>query len=165
MKQVSVTLHPYCRFFFRAKRAVVIGDPMQLKHISTLSKGKDEQLLVKHGLLEDFPSWSYSHRSLFDLATSLCSSGDVVTLRDHHRSHEHIMGFSNDIFYEGKLRIATNYAKLKRPRPDEPAVRWIDVRGTTVRPRNGGAYNDAEAQVVVEELVRFADEGYTGTIE
>ena len=149
---------------FRAKRVVVIGDPMQLKHISTLSKGKDEQLLVKHELLDDFPSWSYSHRSLFDLATSLCTSGDVVTLRDHHRSHEHIMGFSNDAFYEGKLRIATNYAKLKRPRPDEPAVRWIDVKGSTVRPRNGGAYNLKEAQQVVDELVRFANEGYTGSI-
>ena len=53
---------------------------------------------------------------------------------------------------------------MKRPRPDEPAVRWIDVKGSTVRPRNGGAYNLKEAQQVVDELVRFANEGYTGSI-
>lgn len=149
---------------YRARRIVVIGDPMQLRHISTLSKQQDQQLLSKHGLVDDYPGWAYSARSLFDLASSLCRSEDIVALRDHHRSHADIIEFSNNTFYEGRLRIATNYDRLRRPRPDEPAVRWVDVQGKTVRPGSGGAVNEAEAQAVVEEIERLVSQGYRGSI-
>jgi len=89
---------------FRARRVVVIGYPMQLRHISTLSKHQDQLLLSKHGLLGDYAGWAYSVRSLFDLASSLCRSEDIVALRDHHRSHPDIIEFSNTEFYEGRLR-------------------------------------------------------------
>lgn len=149
---------------YRARRVVVIGDPMQLRHISRLSKQQDQQLLSKHGLVDDYPGWAYSVRSLFDLASSLCRSEDIVALRDHHRSHADIIEFSNDTFYEGRLRIATNYDRLRRPRLDEPAVRWVDVQGTTVRPGSGGAVNEAEAQAVVKEIERLISQGYRGSI-
>ena len=149
---------------YRARRVVVIGDPMQLRHISTLSKQQDQQLLSKHDLLDDYPGWAYSARSLFDLASSLCRSEDIVALRDHHRSHADIIEFSNDAFYEGRLRIATNYDRLRRPRLDEPAVRWVDVQGKTVRPGSGGAVNEAEAQAVVKEIERLISQGYRGSI-
>jgi very-short-patch-repair endonuclease/ATP-dependent exoDNAse (exonuclease V) alpha subunit len=149
---------------YRARRVVVIGDPMQLRHISTLSKQQDQQLLSKHSLLDDHPGWAYSARSLFDLASSLCRSEDIVALRDHHRSHADIIQFSNDAFYEGRLRVATNYDRLRRPRLDEPAVRWVDVQGKTVRPGSGGAVNEAEAQAVVKEIERLISQGYRGSI-
>ena len=87
-----------------------------------------------------------------------------MALRDHHRSHADIIEFSNNTFYEGRLRIATNYDRLRRPRPDEPAVRWVDVQGKTVRPGSGGAVNEAEAQAVVEEIERLVSQGYRGSI-
>jgi very-short-patch-repair endonuclease len=149
---------------YRARRAVVIGDPMQLRHISTLSTRQDQELLWKHGLVEDYPGWAYSARSLFDLARSLCRSEDVVALRDHHRSHADIIEFSNEAFYGGCLRIATNHERLRRPCPDEPAVRWLDVQGRTVRPPGGGAMNEAEAQAVVTEVERLVSQGYRGSI-
>jgi very-short-patch-repair endonuclease len=149
---------------FRAHRAVVIGDPMQLRHISTLSKQQDQQLLSKHGLVDDYPGWAYSPRSLFDLASSLCRSEDIVALRDHHRSHADIIEFSNEMFYEGRLRVATNYDYLRRPRQDEPAVRWIHVQGRTVRPGTGGAVNEEEAHKVVAEIERLLGQGYRGSV-
>ena len=149
---------------FRTRRVVVIGDPMQLRHISTLSKQQDQQLLGKHGLIDDYPGWAYSTRSLFDLASSLCKSEDIVSLRDHHRSHADIIGFSNREFYENKLRVATNYQYLKRPRTDEPAVRWVNVRGRVVRPGTGGAVNEEEARAVVDEVERLLSQGYRGSI-
>ena len=97
---------------YRARRAVIIGDPMQLRHISALSKQQDQQLLSKHDLLDDFPGWAYSARSLFDLASGLCRSEDIVALRDHHRSHADIIEFSNEHFYERRLRVATKYERL-----------------------------------------------------
>ncbi len=149
---------------FRAKRVVVIGDPMQLRHISTLTKHQDQQLLTKYDLLRDHPGWSYSTRSLFDLASSLCQSDDIVVLRDHHRSHADIIGFSNDAFYEGRLRIATNYERLRFPQRSAPAVRWINVRGKARRPGSGGAINEPEAAAVVAELERLSLQNYRGSI-
>jgi len=149
---------------YRARRVVVIGDPKQLRHISTLSKQQDQQSLSQHGLLEDYPGWAYSTRSLFDLASSLCRSEDIVSLRDHHRSHADIIEFSNGAFYEGRLRVATRYDRLLKPWNDQPAARWIDVRGKVVRPSTGGALNDVEANAVVKEIERLLDQGYRGSI-
>ena len=149
---------------YRAKRVVVIGDPMQLRHISTLSKGQDRQLLNKHRLLDDFPGWAYSTRSVFDLASSLCRSEDIVALREHHRSHSDIIEFSNAEFYEGRLRVATRYDQLRRPNNQRSALRWVEVTGKAVRPSGGGALNEQEARAVVAELERLVIEGYRGSI-
>lgn len=149
---------------YRTKQVVIIGDPMQLKHISTLSKHQDLQLLSKHDLVNDYPGWAYSNRSLFDLGSSICNSEDIVSLRDHHRSHEDIIKFSNETFYEGRLRVATNYNRLKLTSRDKPVVRWIDVKGQAARPGTGGAVNEKEAEAVVEEIKRLVSQGYRGSI-
>lgn len=149
---------------YRAHRVVIIGDPMQLRHISTLPKQQDQQLLSKYNLINDYPGWAYSTRSLFDVASSMCRSEDIVALQDHHRSHADIIGFSNEVFYDGRLRVATNYDRLLRPREDEPAIRWIDIAGKTVRPAAGGAVNEIEARAVVDEISRLVTEGYQGSI-
>ncbi len=149
---------------FRARNVVVIGDPKQLRHISTLSKQQDTQLLTKHELVSDYARWSYSTKSLFDLASSLCRSEDIVNLRDHHRSHADIIEFSNSHFYEGRLRVATNYERLKFLKSEEPVVRWIDVKGKTIRPGTGGAVNNQEALAVVDEIQRLVTQGYRGSI-
>lgn len=149
---------------YRSQNVTIIGDPKQLRHISKLTKAQDQQLLSKHKLLDDFPGWAFSTRSLFDLASSLCHSNDIVTLRDHHRSHAEIIEFSNNVFYENRLRIATRYDRLKRPSIDEPAVRWINVDGKATRPGSGGAINKEEAYSVVDEVVRLGLQGYKGNI-
>ena len=149
---------------YRSKSAVILGDPEQLRHISALRRDKDSQLLLQHGLDTDFMSWSYSAHSLFDLASSLCNSDDIVTLRDHHRSHADIVGYSNEQFYENRLRIATNYSRLRMPSTDAPAIRWVDLKGRVVRPSSGGAVNEDEAQAVVEELQRLLQQNYRGSI-
>ncbi|MCG3147732.1 MAG: ATP-dependent RecD-like DNA helicase [Verrucomicrobiae bacterium] len=150
---------------YRAKRAVIIGDPKQLKHISTLPEKQDMQLLPKHGLVEGFGNWAYSVNSLFDLSSGLCRSNDIVSLRDHHRSHADIIGFSNRQFYEGRLRIATRYDRLRPAQRDQAAVRWLDVRGNVTKPAGGGALNEEEARMVVRELERLVlQQGYRGSV-
>jgi very-short-patch-repair endonuclease len=140
---------------FRAKRAVVIGDPQQLRHISRLSEQRDQALMVKHNILDNpGPSWGYRGNGLYDLAAAKVSSTSVVTLRDHHRSHADIIGFSNTFFYGGSLRVATDYRHLRRL--EGPAIRWINIAGNVVRPSTGGAVNQAEATAVVEELRSIA---------
>lgn len=150
---------------YRAKAAVVIGDAKQLSHISGLPRGQDQALLEKHGLFPDFAEWAYSHQSLFTLASGKVAAGDVIALVDHHRSHADIIGFSNDEFYERRLRVATRYDRLKTPGKGEPGVRWIDVKGQVVRPASGGAVNPTEVLAVVEALRDLlVRRGYAGTV-
>lgn len=149
---------------YRARHVVVIGDPMQLQHISNVSPRQDYELLRKHELMDDYSAWAYSARSLFDLATSACRPEDVVELREHHRSHADIIAFSNGLFYGGRLRVATNHDRLRTPGRHEPAVRWVDVQGPTVRPAGGGAVNEAEAQAAVKEIERLVAQAYRGSI-
>ncbi len=150
---------------YRAKRAVVIGDPKQLSHISALPRGMDQRLLDRFDLLDEHPHWGYSHNSLFDLAAGRPGGRLMVPLRDHHRSQADIIEFSNQFFYEGRLRVATKYDLLKRPALNEPGIRWVDVEGNVIRPRSGGAVNETEAAAVVKTLTKLVlENGYQGSI-
>lgn len=141
------------------------GDPMQLRHISALTRPRDSELQYKHGLVETRVGWMYSVSSLFDIAASVVPPESIINLRDHHRSHADIIGFSNDAFYEGHLRVATRYKQLKRPSATQPGIVWQDVSGSATRPREGGALNAEEARAVVDALVDLlVTRGYAGTV-
>lgn len=150
---------------FRAKRSVIIGDPMQLRHISSVSKSKDSDLQTKYGLVENRASWLYSVNSLYDVAAAVADPAQIINLRDHHRSHSDIIEFSNRMFYGGKLRVATRYAQLKRPNNNAPGVIWQDVKGEAIRPGSSGAQNPIEAKAVVEALEDLLVlRGYQGSV-
>lgn len=150
---------------YRAKRSVIIGDPQQLRHISALRRPRDSELQHKHGLVDARLGWMFSVSSLYDVAAGVVSLDRIVNLRDHHRSHADIIEFSNRTFYEGRLRVATRYRQLKRPRNDEPGIVWQDVRGEVVRPTSGGALNRQEAEAVLSALQDLlVTRGYPGTV-
>ena len=153
---------------YRAKSAVIIGDPQQLTHISRIQKQQDQQLLDRFDLVADFVHWAYSSNSLYEMARAYASSEDIVDLRDHHRSHADIINFSNKNFYDGRLRVATRYDALKTfngHKQGEPGVRWVDVKGRTIRPDTGSAVNRKEANAVVTVLKRLLlEQGYLGSI-
>lgn len=146
---------------YRAKRAVIIGDPKQLSHISQISRQQDLALLQRYDVP---PAWSYSVNSLYALASGKVKTEDIVQLKDHFRSCSDIIEFSNEAFYDGSLRTATNYSVLKTPVGEKPGIRWINTIGKTVRPNNGSAYNYDEAVSVVAELKRLVEVGYEGSI-
>ena len=138
---------------YRGKRALVIGDHQQLTHISNLHSDDDVRLLSNAGLNSvDDQRFAYSANSLFDLArTTVGTASRFVHLLDHYRSKPEIIGFSNREFYGNILNVHTDYRKL--PATDSAHdVTWHDVKGRTVRPPTGSAYNDAEAQAVVDVL-------------
>ena len=150
---------------YRAKSAVIIGDPKQLSHITSLKKGQDQNLLEKNNLLGNFSNWSYSFESLFGLAHSVIENESLIRLVDHHRSHAHIIEFSNQEFYEERLRVATNYDHLKILNANETGITWIDIQGNVLRPNSGSALNNNEAKKVHELLKDILiNKSYTGTI-
>lgn len=147
---------------YRTKRVVIIGDNKQLPHISSISKKQDVSLLQKYNV--DY-EWTYSSNSIFDLTGIVNTSPSIVNLLDHHRSFADIIEFSNKEFYGGKLRVATDYRKLKLPKNEAAGVRWIDVKGKVLKPYNGGAFNNAEIKQIIEELNRLAIQNdYQGSI-
>ena len=141
----------------RAKRVAVIGDKQQLNHICLLSKQTDLSLILSNGIEA---RWSYRGSSIYDLAESMTESEHIVQLRDHHRSFLDIIQFSNQEFYDNTLRIATDYSRLKSPNNGTSilGMQWMDVKGQTIRPETGGAYNIKEAEGVIRILRRLAME-------
>ena len=149
---------------FRAKRAVIIGDPKQLQHIATLRRDKDASFMVDQKLETSYLDWQYSTQSLFSVVASRVADKQKVSLRDHHRSHPHVIGYSNEAFYDRSLRIVTKLPVLKRFTSEGPAVRWLDVKSRAVRGRTGSWHNPDEAAIVVEEIRRIVKAGYPGSI-
>lgn len=130
---------------YRAERAVIVGDPKQLRHISFLSRIRQEKLRQKNRL-EAYPlDLDYRDKSMIDFADQALRSQDaVVVLDEHYRSSPEIIAFSNREFYGGKLRIMT---QVPQARAKEP-IELIHV----VMGQRKGEVNEIEAQAVVAHL-------------
>ena len=149
---------------YRCESAVIIGDEMQLKHISGINVDEDTKLLDSYDLLENNIMWSYSQNSLFKLADTLVDDDNKVHLLDHFRSHSDIIGFANNEFYGGSLRIATDYKNLKIVK-DEKVIKWINVNGKATKPNNNRSLiNYDEIKAMIKELNRLKSTGYEGSI-
>ena len=135
---------------YRAKRAVIVGDPKQLTHISLLHRADDQQLQQQIGLTStDDQRFLYSINSLFELLRSVVGTGArFFNLLEHYRSRAEIIGFSNKKFYGGKLSVWTDYRRLCGSGHPSPLV-WHDVVGASIRPSAGSLYNLDEAEAIV----------------
>ena len=137
---------------FRAKRVVVIGDPLQLRHISGLSKADEKRIGRETETKDLIGAWSYRSKSLYDLAASaaLQAGHEPHFLNEHYRSHPDIIGFSNRAFYNNKLRVLTDLDALETRLDGHPlGVSWHTVQGSvpeTVR----SAYNNAEISALMD---------------
>ncbi len=138
---------------FRAQRAAVVGDPFQLTHITKISSSRDAMLRKRAGLsqLEDH-RFSHSEFSLYDLFTHTKGVSPVF-LSETYRSVEPIAEYSNTTFYSGRLRVATDAAKLKVPQGVKPGIHWSDIAGEFIGGRGQGCCCPDEV-VEVEKIVR-----------
>ena len=98
-----------CRCSIVASRAIVCGDPKQLRHLSFLREDRQAALASQHGLSASQRSqWNYRTHSLLDVVNgALPSQDDVVLLDEHYRSLPQIIEFSNRRFYGQALRMMT----------------------------------------------------------
>jgi very-short-patch-repair endonuclease len=146
---------------FRAKRALIVGDPMQLGHISTLGAEADQRMRRQHGVVGDIDLERFSVRtnSMFALADS-AAGREAVMLRGHYRCHPDIAGYFNSAFYRGALRVRTNSLLPPLPGWDGAAgIEWIDTVGT-IHPATTGCTRDAEATAIAELVQRLAAAGF-----
>lgn len=117
---------------FRAKAAVIVGDPMQLRHIATLRP--DQDAAISRALDID-PAWladrrlTYQRYSGFDAWEA--QAGESMLLDEHYRCHPHIAAIADALFYtpRGKrLTILTDTRdQLSVARSKKPRAAWDDV--------------------------------------
>lgn len=134
---------------FRAKRAVIIGDPLQLPHVTTLKAGVEATIREGHAfgpqqLLDQH--LAYRQDSAFH-ALEHAAAGSF-TLAEHYRCHPDIARLADNLFYapRGKPLTILTPSQLLRGVPDQPSVRWIDQPGAAMRHENGSWINQAEAE-------------------
>ncbi|PHI20125.1 hypothetical protein CEQ90_09225 [Lewinellaceae bacterium SD302] len=93
---------------YRAKSAVVVGNPHQLRHLSFLSKQKEASLAVKYALESE--GLAFRNKSVLDqLSQAVGNNNAIVFLDEHYRSMPDIIDFSNKEFYSGQLKIMTSH--------------------------------------------------------
>ncbi|WP_030939622.1 caspase, EACC1-associated type [Streptomyces sp. NRRL S-646] len=149
---------------FRARRALVIGDPMQLQHITTLQPRQEAEAHRGAGLRA---SWldehRFEHRRYSSFHAAARAAGETLLLDEHFRCHPDIVGISNRHCYGDRLTVLTEPRSLRRL-DGVDAVQWLDVVGTARRGRNGSWVNEEEADRVhlsVERLLMRLPEGST----
>ncbi|MCP4963783.1 MAG: AAA family ATPase [bacterium] len=133
----------------RAKRAIVVGDPRQLRHVSFVSDDAMTDAAAAANLVGDEARiLDVRRNSLFDAAASVSS---VTWLDEHFRSVPHIIAFSDRAFYRGNLRLMTQHPRTAT----EDAIRTIRVSGR----RNEEGVNAVEIGAVLGEVQRLAEAG------
>lgn len=162
---------------FRARRALIIGDPMQLGHIPGVSPQQEQQARVRAGLsaaqLED-------HRLTYHVYSSYHAAeqhGDSALLLDeHYRCHPRIADIVNGYCYAGQLQVLTD-VRRQVPALDPveaadpaPVLGWVDVphgesaRGGDGRSWRNAAEADAVRRVVDELLARLPRDATVGVV-
>jgi len=128
---------------YRARKAIIVGDPHQLQHISFLSDNKQAELKQKFNITTHIPD--YRKESLIDWIDRRLSNPEQTTFLDEHfRSKTDLIQFSNESFYDNQL-------KLIRSNPISDATSSIEIVETHgIRSENGT--NAIEANSIIEKL-------------
>jgi hypothetical protein len=144
---------------YRARRSVIIGDPKQLRHITEMKEEEEQTLAQETGAGMHLPRWSYVEQSLYDRAERALGRREErpVFLRRHYRSHPAVIRFSNEQFYQGRLRPMRSADDFSVP--DEwKGVQWFHVEGQ-VPGDIRSAYNQQETAAVLRLLRAWEERG------
>lgn len=124
---------------WRSRRAVVLGDPLQLEPITTIPFEAEQAIRAHYGVEEEWLTGRGSVQSLADrlnrLGTTLPGPERPVwvgaPLTVHRRCDQPMFDLSNAIAYDGLMLDATDPALAQAfadRYPTLPPSKWIDVR-------------------------------------
>lgn len=145
---------------WRSRRAVIVGDPLQLEPVVTLPWGGQQALLTGFGVTEE---WAPSRTSVQQIADQHARYGTWLPsvsegkpvwvgtpLRVHRRCDRPMFDISNTIAYDGLMVFGT---------PDRDSYPgtdgWIDVRSSDA----SGHWIPAEGDVLREVLTGLGSSG------
>lgn len=133
----------------RARRAVITGDPKQLRHLSFLPKARQKAIGDQFGLDESQrETFSFRDVSLLDLVSETINDQErVAFLNEHFRSHPEIIDFSNREFYSRRLHIMTGHRRV-----DGAPMRPLSLTRIEGGKRGKSGTNPKEADAVIEAI-------------
>jgi very-short-patch-repair endonuclease len=141
------------------EKLLVVGDDEQVSPTTFTTQSKVTDLITRY--ISDVPnSHQFSNTSsLFDIAKIKMT--DIITLTEHFRSVEEIIGFSNALSYDGKLKILRD--QLPKYRLD-PVLEPIFVENGFEE--TNAQLNKPEAEAIINKLKEMLqDEKYKETDE
>ncbi|PPK71298.1 AAA domain-containing protein [Actinokineospora auranticolor] len=124
---------------WRARRAVIVGDPLQLEPITTVPLRVEQAIRREVGVDEQWLTRRTSVQRLADRLTPMGTSlptddGRIwvgTPLSVHRRCDEPMFGIANEIAYDGFMIHATGArggAAYAQRFPTLPESKWLDVR-------------------------------------
>jgi hypothetical protein len=125
----------------RAKRAVIGGDPRQLRHVSFVSDQAVRDAVAAEGAEPLLSRLDVPKVSLFDAAAA---AAGVHWLTEHHRCAPHLIGFAATRFYEGRIALLTTHPSIA----DIDCIDVEQVDGT----RDNKGVNRVEIDAVLAHL-------------
>lgn len=132
----------------RARRALVGGDPRQLRHVSFVADLDVAARIEEHRLGALADRIDVRRSSALDTAASVAAS---TWLDEHFRSVPHLITFSAERFYPQPIRLMTRH-----PRSDDrTAIAVVHVDGA----RDGAGVNAAEVSAALEQLAALQAQG------
>lgn len=136
---------------YRAKKAIIVGDPMQLTHIAGITENIDRTIAKTHGLTENKDIYPlkvrYNDISLYKSSQHSLTHKPVL-LANHYRSEEQIINLCNKVFYGGHLRIMTTLDRSRYPENLPLGVHWVNCEGEVYKHPSGSRINQTEALAV-----------------
>jgi hypothetical protein len=150
---------------YRAKRVLVIGDPLQIPPVSEVPVGLVRAIMTTHGAHPDL--WSAPRASLQTLADAASplmatvGAGEEarevgIPLLVHRRCQDPMFTIANEIAYDGLMvqAVRPGYSPIAAALSAElPQSAWINVDSSAAK------WSPAEGQVVVELLRRLSQRG------
>jgi len=128
----------------RGKKAIITGDPNQLRHFSFLSASQ-QNIIARKSEATDYESFilDYKNNSILDIVTDAAKSNEqFIFLDEHFRSFPAIISFSNKNIYENKLKIMTSRPNISHNK----GIIMINCEGV----RNNAGYNEAETEKTIQ---------------
>ncbi|MDA3937815.1 MAG: AAA domain-containing protein [Spirochaetia bacterium] len=158
------TLTNLLPLIYRGKRLAVIGDPEQLKPIPNITVEAEKNLGKRFALEKYLDKYGHSENDVYHTAVSCLPkrAGDVITLKEHYRSHPLIIGFSNQFIYHKNLKLKKNpeNSELKIP---YSGIYGKNVQGVSKRGRGGSSWINLDEAEAACQLVSEIREELAGS--
>lgn len=155
---------------WRSKRALIVGDPLQVEPVITMDPKLDAGILAYHEAPPEHRLTAYSAQHLADRGNRFGANvvqydgSDLwvgAPLRVHRRCADPMFSLSNDIAYNGKMVYGPPRAEEEQATASRPLLGpscWHDI----VAGEFDGHYNGREGALAADMVVRYAREGWVG---
>ncbi len=157
---------------WRSKRALVVGDPLQVEPTITMDEKLDAEMLRHHRASADYLVTQYSAQHLADRGnrhgSSVPCNGKPLwvgsPLRVHHRCVEPMFSLANRIAYNNQMVFGPSRKKEiedTRTRPLYGATRWFDIVAQDFEEH----FSPKQARYAFDIVKRYRREGWVRSVD